>query len=468
MILSLPLLPPAPASAAYGVLFIPESVYDLELPPGGAGVDELDFDPFLAQMEGFRSWVHWDTATILTECGGLMDLTYVCAVESEYPEGNYIVRCVAFYRNDANKTLVSYHITYQTDETEFYVISYFGHRYREAMLAMSQASLTKKEKEKAEEEEKTSAEALQQKIEDLFTGHYDGTDTKIPDSKNKRVVIYKQNSTTKAYEEIKHDPDNPDALPADLTDTKVTKFYKTASYFTPTPDTIYAGVYMNGDILLRNGSGKYLGTASWFEWDYDSGKVTMSNLPNLRRLYSFPSPRVRVRAEALDTGEDVVAEDILDVVPDINADEDALDIVDDGSGIHYTNLVFFQSRWVAKYMQNYGSASEITEDPDGRALLAALLTVEYTEQQPDVEIDTSKPIFVGKMDDMAIVAFDTDQGYAQLFLQMDPLATCYGYIETHNPDSVRVDLEGSTDQIWELTEDEYYDALIALATQLAE
>ena len=85
-----------------------------------------------------------------------------------------------------------------------------------------------------------------------------------------------------------------------------------------------------------------------------------------------------------------------------------------------------------------------------------------------MEIDTSKPIFVGKMDDMAIVAFDTDQGYAQLFLQMDPLATCYGYIETHNPDSVRVDLEGSTDQIWELTEDEYYDALIALATQLAE
>lgn len=432
LILSLPLLPPAPASAAYGVLFIPESVYDLELPPGGAGVDELDFDPFLAQMEGFRSWVHWDTATILTECGGLMDLTYVCAVESEYPEGNYIVRCVAFYRNDAEKTLVSYHITYQTDETEFYVISYFGHRYREAMMAYLSVSKT------------TAA--------DMF---------------NKNESVYYKNEEGK-YIEIKHDPDDPTAKPKELTDSTIGNYKYSPSWFTPTPDTIYAGVYMNGDILLRNGSGKYLGTASWFEWDYDSGKVTMSNLPNLRRLYSFPSPRVRVRAEALDTGEDVVAEDILDVVPDINADEDALDIVDDGSGIHYTNLVFFQSRWVAKYMQNYGSASEITADPDGRALLAALLTVEYTEQQPDVEIDTSKPIFVGKMDDMAIVAFDTDQGYAQLFLQMDPLATCYGYIETHNPDSVRVDLEGSTDQIWELTEDEYYDALIALATQLSE
>ncbi len=469
MILSLPLLPAVPASAAYGVLFIPESVYDLELPfPGGVGVDELDFDPFLANMDGFRSWVHWDTATILTECGGLMDLTYVCAVESEYPEGNYIVRCVAFYRNDTNKTLVSYHITYQTDETEFYVISYFGHRYREAMLAMSQASLTKKEKEKAEEEEITTAEAIQQKVEDLFTGHYDGTDARIPDSKYKRVVIYKQNTTTKAYEEIKHDPENPDVLPADLTDPNVKKFYKTASYFTPSPDTIYAGVYMNGDILLRNGSGKYLGTASWFEWDYDSGKVTMSNLPNLRRLYSFPSPRVRLRAEALDIGEDVAEEDFMDVVPDFTPEEGALDIVDDGSGINYTNLVFFQSRWVEQYMNNYASAADITADPEGRALLAALMTVEFTEQQPDVEIDTSKPIFVALMDDMAIVVFDTDQGYAQLFLQLDPLATCYGYIETHNAGAVQVDLEGSSEQVWELSEDEYYDALIDLATQLAE
>ena len=119
-------------------------------------------------------------------------------------------------------------------------------------------------------------------------------------------------------------------------------------------------------------------------------------------------------------------------------------------------------------MNNYASAADITADPEGRALLAALMTVEFTEQQPDVEIDTSKPIFVALMDDMAIVVFDTDQGYAQLFLQLDPLATCYGYIETHNAGAVQVDLEGSSEQVWELSEDEYYDALIDLATQLAE
>ena len=169
MILLLPLLPAVPASAAYGVLFIPESVYDLELPfPGGVGVDELDFDPFLANMDGFRSWVHWDTATILTECGGLMDLTYVCAVESEYPEGNYIVRCVAFYRNDAEKSLVSYHITYQTDETEFYVISYFGHHYREKVSSMmSEIRLTNDERRKAKDKDEEDA-LLQAKVNDTY------------------------------------------------------------------------------------------------------------------------------------------------------------------------------------------------------------------------------------------------------------------------------------------------------------
>ena len=326
IMLMLPLVP-VPASAAYGVLFIPESAYDLELPDqnnAGPGLVKLNFDPFLGQMEGSRSWVHWDTSTILTECGGFMDLTYVCAVESEYPEGNYIVRCVAFYRNDAEKSLVSYHITYQTDETEYYVISYFGHHYREAMLAMTRAQLTKAETEKAQKEGKTTAQALQDKVVNLYNGTYDGTDTKIPDSKHKQVEIYKYDSDKKEYLEIKHDSSG--SLPKDLTDPKVLKYYKTASWFTPTPDTIYAGTYMNGDTLLRNGSGKYLGTASWFEWDYDSGKVTMSKLDNLRRLYSFPSPRVRVRAEALDEGPVASEEEFYDGM-DVVPETDAVDII---------------------------------------------------------------------------------------------------------------------------------------------
>ncbi len=460
LMLSLPLVP---ASAAYGVLFIPESVYDLELPTmnnGGPGVEKLDFDPFLAHMEGFRSWVHWDTASILTECGGLMDLSYVCAVESEYPEGNYIVRCVAFYRNDAEKSLVSYHITYQTDETEFYVISYFGHHYREAMLAMTRAMLTKAESEKAKEDNITTTAALQNKVVNLYNGTYDGTDTKIPNSKNRQVEIYKYNSEKQEYEEIKHDAKGLQ----DMGDTTIIKYYKTASYFTPSPDTIYAGVYMNGDILLRNGSGKYLGTASWFEWDEDSGKVTMSNLNDLRRLYSFPSPRVRVRAEALEGDEMAEDEEFYDVADDV-LDVNEEDVTD---GIRFTDLVFYQNRWTARYVQGYATAAEMIQDEDGRALLAALMTVEFTEQQPDEEIDTERTIYVASMDEMAVVAFDSTRGYVRMFLQLDPLASCYGFVNTHDSIEMMMELESTSDQVWEVSEDEYYDALIALATQLTE
>ena len=469
IMLMLPLVP-VPASAAYGVLFIPESAYDLELPDqnnAGPGLVKLNFDPFLGQMEGSRSWVHWDTSTILTECGGFMDLTYVCAVESEYPEGNYIVRCVAFYRNDAEKSLVSYHITYQTDETEYYVISYFGHHYREAMLAMTRAQLTKAETEKAQKEGKTTAQALQDKVVNLYNGTYDGTDTKIPDSKHKQVEIYKYDSDKKEYLEIKHDSSGN--LPKDLTDPKVLKYYKTASWFTPTPDTIYAGTYMNGDILLRNGSGKYLGTASWFEWDYDSGKVTMSKLDNLRRLYSFPSPRVRVRAEALDEGPVASEEEFYDGM-DVVPETDAVDIIpeDATDGLRFSDLVFFQPRWTGPFMAGYSTASEIAMDPDGRALLAALMTVEFTDQVQDAEVDTEKPIYVGAMEDMTVVAFDTNKGYARIFLQLDPLATSYGYIQTHDAEAVRTDMESICDQVWDLNEDAYYDALIALAEELAE
>ena len=476
MLLALPLLPAMPAGAAYGVLFIPQSVYELELPSPnnlGPGIEKLDFDPFLGGMEGSRSWIHWDTSTILTECGGLMDLSYVCAVESEYPEGNYIVRCVAFYRNDAEKSLVSYHITYQTDETEFYEISYFGHHYKEAMLAMSRASLSKKENEQAQAAGIPTATAVQTKVEDLFTGQYDGTDGRIPNSKNRQVEIYKYNSTSKEYEEIKHDPADPSALPADLTNSSVTKYYKTASWFTPTPDTIYAGRYMNGDILLRNGSGKYLGTASWFEWDEDSGKVTMSKLENLRRLYSFPSPRVRVRSEALNQGYDGYEEDeFFDEVPPYIADVDGTDAVDYtediSGGVNYTNLVFFDGKWTKNFISGYAAAADMTIEAENRALLAALMTVEFTEQEPKLNIDTEKPIFVASMEDMAVVAFDSDQGYVHIFLQLDPMAICYGFINTHDPDYMLVDLESTSDMVWQVTEDEYYEALIALATQLAE
>jgi hypothetical protein len=72
------------------------------------------------------------------------------------------------------------------------------------------------------------------------------------------------------------------------------------------------------------------------------------------------------------------------------------------------------------------------------------------------------------MEDMTVVAFDTNKGYARIFLQLDPLATSYGYIQTHDAEAVRTDMESICDQVWDLNEDAYYDALIALAEELAE
>ena len=446
------LAPLTPASAAYGVLFIPESVYEFELPDianHGPGQDTLDFDPFLADVDGFRSWVHWDTATILSECGGMMDLSYVCAVESEYPEGNYIVRVVAFYRNDAEKSLVSYHITYQTDETEYYIISYFGHHYREQTgNVFKQISLTASDKRKAKEQGISEYDYLQQKID-----NYAADET-----------LYKYNRSDKVY------------LPADetdLQDSSITKYRDRPVYFTPSPDTIYAGTYLNGDIELRNGSGKYMGTAAWFEWDYDSGKVTMSDLANLRRLYSFPTPRVRTRSEALEGGEEYDETMEVDYFDDEYGIEyyewfdDSDDDYDDEE-LNFTNLVFFQSKWTERYTTGYETAADMAQDQQGRSLLAALLTVEFSEQQPYMDIDTTQPIFVATMDDMSLVAFATDRGFVQVYLQLDPIATCYGFVSASSPDSMRLDLESSCDQVWVLDEETYFNALIDLASRLAE
>ena len=192
----------------------------------------------------------------------------------------------------------------------------------------------------------------------------------------------------------------------------------------------------------------------------------MSKLDNLRRLYSFPSPRVRVCAEALEGDEAADGE-----FYDINyGTDDYLDVneSDTSDGIHYTDLVFFQTRWTERFVKGYSSAAEMAGNPDSRALLAALMTVEFTDQQPEAEIDTEKPIFVAEMDDMAIVAFDSTQGYVQIFMQLDPLACCYGYIKSHDPDSVRMELDSTSSMIWQVSEDEYYDALISLATELTE
>ena len=438
---------------ASGVLFIPETVYELELPDiysSGWDSARLDFDPFLYLAEGSCSWIYWDTATILTECGGLKDLTYVCAVESLYPEGNYITRVVAFYRNDAEKSLATYHITYQTDEHEYYTISYFGHHYREASLAMQLFKLTKKEKEDAAAAGISEATAPQNKIDAAYTGGEE---------------VYFYDNTSQQY--VKITSDNI----SELTNKNHPKSHKVPAWFTPYPDTIYAGIYDNGEVILRNGSGRFMGGPYWFEWDYDSGAVTRSYEAKYR-LFDFESPRVRVRAEALGLGhEDDEIED-----PDFYNDPDFYDADDPFAVPEYaeenpeyafdditvTNTVFFQTQWTEEYLNQFATAAAMAGNEEGRKQLAALMIMEFTYEASELaQPDTSMPIYVATQAEDAIVAFDTDQGYVRLYLSKNPLLSCYSYLsDVHDPNWVKALLETECDEVWTVDDDDLYDLWI--------
>ncbi len=305
LLLTIPLMPAA--QAAYGVVYIPESAYDLDLPDRpNPGWEELEFgwDPFLTGMAGCRAWVRWENVQLPYTAA---DTEYVCSVSATYPEGNYIVAVTAYYRNDREKTLISYKITYQTNEFEFYTIYYFGHNYRERTGEEPRLIyLTDEEKAQAwyktddykqDTYEERQAARLKQKAIDMQYGQAEYED--------QQEDVYYYDSAEQKYKPATLDAYYDTAsgkykyntlTPQDLKNNN--KYYMIDTYFTPSPDAIYYGEYTNGFVVLRNGSGKYFGTANWFEWDYYTGAVTRSPLEGLRRLFSFPSPRVRERYEA--------------------------------------------------------------------------------------------------------------------------------------------------------------------------
>ena len=278
-----------PASAEYGLIYIPDSVYDFnlpEIPDTGEGVMELDFDPFLAGVDGFRAWMYWDSVIIQSECDRLlidaglvdedyasMELTYASAVQAIYPEGNYIREVIALFRNDAMKSLISYHILYETAENEFYLISYFGVRYREQMkgyVPVDQATV--------DEGRPDDPEAREQFYDDLAAEERFFVRV-CPDPENHPTYYQYQPATAEELEDL----------------TRTIRKYKLDPnlWYTPSPDTIYRGIYRGQGYVLQNGSGRYLGSAVWVYWDDELQEMVFSDLEGLRRLYSFPSPRYK-------------------------------------------------------------------------------------------------------------------------------------------------------------------------------
>ena len=58
--------------------------------------------------------------------------------------------------------------------------------------------------------------------------------------------------------------------------------------------------------------------------------------------------------------------------------------------------VQFDSKLMVSVSDQIQEATDLTLTDDSRAVLAALLTLEYQVQEPDIKIDFTSPIFVSK------------------------------------------------------------------------
>ncbi len=235
------------AMAADVTAYIPGRVTKLDLPEydeGYFGDYTYDGDVFQTGQEGGRTTVYWEEVTVAghkfvmedgvkVEKYAEYDTLYIPQVRVVYPEGNYIRKIVARYRNDAARSLIDYLITYETSETEKYTIRY----------AASNATI-------------------------LETHDYDVTLT--GEKKLRHITFQKWDG-------------KPIAKPTATQKQFLHRYYQ---------DQILEGWYeCKGQERLKSGSGKNY--KQWFLWDYYTGSVTKSHKRGLKPITAFPSPRVQ-------------------------------------------------------------------------------------------------------------------------------------------------------------------------------
>ena len=214
-------------------VFLPESMLRLKLPEKTSSFSE---DIFRTGMEGAKSSVVYTPGK----------MTKVAAT---YPRGNYIRQIIAYYRNDAERTLSQYKIVYQVSDTEKYTITYAA------------------------------------STNTLGELHYNGKI--IYHDKETYTVGDKEYHLTEEYASQTLVTDGV------IYDKTKDKYYYNASLYLHhyTQDEILEGTYTNGDVTLKNGTGKYFGKNVWFLWDKDTGKVTRWRKGGTKPLTAFPSPR---------------------------------------------------------------------------------------------------------------------------------------------------------------------------------
>lgn len=126
----------------------------------------------------------------------------------------------------------------------------------------------------------------------------------------------------------------------------------------------------------------------------------------------------------------------------------------------------FESKMMASISSQIREATDLTLSEDTRAVLAALLTLEFQTQEPDVKIDFTSPIYVSKSGTMAAVSFNTTKGYVLVIYQMNPLTTYYSFADSSDSTIAKKALEISSDEVWEVTYDLYLEKLTALVQQI--
>ncbi len=130
------------------------------------------------------------------------------------------------------------------------------------------------------------------------------------------------------------------------------------------------------------------------------------------------------------------------------------------------DLIEFNSKMMKSVSSQISSATDLTTTSNNRAILAALLSLEFAYQRPDLEIDYSLPIYVGKSGTMASAMFCTVKGYVLVIYQKNPFSTSYGISNSKDAYMAKKALELASDSVWEVPLNQYNEKLALLVNQL--
>lgn len=133
---------------------------------------------------------------------------------------------------------------------------------------------------------------------------------------------------------------------------------------------------------------------------------------------------------------------------------------------YISDSVRFNSKMMASVSEQISAASDLTKTNNNRAVLAALLTLEYKYQDPSFEFDYSLPIYACKAGNMASIAFAGKDRYVIVIYQTKPLSTYYAYLYSTNAAMVKASLELTSDNVWSVSINDYNEKLAILVDQL--